>query len=224
MSKPQTMTKSQLKTMSLNALATKAGKTVTKSSSSTVSARKAALRESLESFDVDRLLELQTEMSRFVDLVTLELGEDALLPDVAKLTLMQQFLAKRDIKEFIEVVEEKIKAFVFAHIEAEYQAAGEEDPANLNGRIEVPALGKVFCKEAAGYTDPALNEDVLRQTLPPEVVAKVFTTREVVVTEHTFSLSALMAVVEENPDLMVLVGDALDPSVPKPGRLNVRDL
>lgn len=218
------MSKTALHTMSITALANRAGKSVVKAARSTVAARKAQLRADLEDFDVERLLSLQEEMARFIDLVTIPIGEDLILPDSSKLILMQQFLAKRNISEFADVIGEQVKAIVFAHIEAEAAADGEEDPANVNGSIEVPALGKKFSKEGAGYTTPTINETVLAQLLPADVVAEVFVTKEVIKVERSLDLPKLMALMGERPELMAVIGEALNPGIPKTQRLYVRDL
>jgi len=70
------LTKKGLRAIALNNLAAKANKVVAKATSrSTVAARKAALRADLEDFNVDRLLELEDKMSKFIDLVTLTYDE-----------------------------------------------------------------------------------------------------------------------------------------------------
>jgi hypothetical protein len=227
MGKTATITKASLRSMSLKALAAKTTKAVAKSTRSTVAARKAALRQDLEDFNVDRLLDLEEKMSRFIDLVTLGLGEVEILDDKSKTILMAQFLGKRDISEFTAVVGEKIKEIAFAHMNAELEAAGVEDPEAQNYVVEVPSLGKSFCREGAGHSDPSINEDALRSLLgdiDPAIVDRVFITKEVVVVQRELNLSALMAAVEEDPRLMLAVEESLTPGVLKSARLNVRDL
>jgi hypothetical protein len=227
MGKTATLSKTALRSMSLNALARKTTKAVAKVTRSTVAARKAALRADLEEFNVDRLLELQDKMGQFIDLVTLSLGEVEVLDDKAKTILMAQFLGQRDITEFTAVVKDKIKEIAFAHMDAELTAAGLENPEAHNHVIDVPALGKSFSREGAGFSDPSINEDALRSLLTdmaPEVVAKVFVTKEVLVTTHELDLSKLMAAVEEDPNLMLAVEESLTPGALKSARLNVRDL
>lgn len=220
-----TMTKAALKTMGLKALATKAGKALTPSSHrETVAVRKERLRADLEQFNVDKLLELQDKMGSFIDLVTLSLGEVEVLDERSRTILMSQFLGQRDIGEFADVVRAKIKEIAFAHIDAVLEAEGVADPANANGSIEVPALGKKFCKEGAGFSDPSINEGELAGLLPEAVVKAVFVEREVVKVERQLDLQALFAAVEADPTLMPAIQASLIEGAPKTAKLVVRDL
>jgi hypothetical protein len=225
MSTTNTLTKAALKTLSLKALATKAGRTVSAAARrETVAVRKERLRADLEEFNVDRLLDLQTKMANFIDLVTLSLGDVEMLDEKSRTVLMSQCLGQRDIGEFVEVVRGKIKEIAFAHIDAALESDGVEDPANTNGYLEVPALGKKFCKEGAGFSDPSINEGELYGLLPEAVRDAVFVTKEVVKVERQLDLQLLFAAVEADPNLMTAIASSLSEGSAKTPKLVVRDL
>lgn len=228
MGKTAVLSKAAVRAASMKGLAKKVGKVVAKGERSTVAARRAALRADLDNFDVDKLLELEEKMGKFIDLVTLTHGETEVLDDKGKTILMAQFLGQRDIGEFVSVVKDKIKEMAFAHITAELEAQGIENAEFTNGTIEVPALGKVFCREGAGFSDPSIDEDKLRALLVDmdrkDLVDELFETKEVISKEYTLDLAKLFARVEEDPTLMLVTDESLTPGAPKVGRLNVRDL
>lgn len=202
----------------------RAGKMVAKAQKSTVAARKAQLLQDLEGFNIDRLVELRDQMGSFIDLITLNLGEVELMTESQAHTLMSQFLAQRDIGEFMDVCRGRIKEVAFAHMDAELELEGVEDPENTNAVIEVPSIGKRFSREGCGYSDPSVNEVALRAALGDqwesvyveEVIPETVT--------YTLSMEKLMALVDQDPAIMEKIRDVLQPGSPKTPRLFVRDL
>lgn len=202
-------------------------------SRSTVAARKAKLRQALDSYDVDRLLELQATMTAFVDLVTetpfTAEGELVLDGDRAA-TLMKRYLDQREINELVTVVKDLIREAVFAHFDAMGRAEGLEDPENHNGTLEVPEWGKKFCREGTGYQDPKFNEVRLEQLLGEQRWAQICTEEvipEQVIPEHVernLSVEKALEMGRRDPEVMEILRDCLTPGAPKPPKLMVRDL
>lgn len=224
MSKTATLPKDAMRLLGIASLATKAGKTVAKIQRSTVATRKEELAKDLENFNVDRLLELAREMDSFVDLVTLSLGEELVLADAAKFTLLSQKLSQRNIAEFLAVVDAKIKALAFAHMDAALEAEGIEDPAAHNAEISVPALGYTLKREGAGYTDPTINEGELLQLLGDDLAEKVFTKKTVTTTSYELDLDKLFAAVEADPKIMEAVSSSLEPGGLKKAKMALKAL
>ena len=224
MSNTTAMSLEDLKAAGIKGLAKRAGKSVTKGDRSTVALRKAALAENLEAFNIDALLELQSELASFVDLITLSLGDDIVLSSSSQFTLIKQKLGQRSIKEFAEVVDAKIKAIAFAHMDAVLEAEGVEDPEAHNAEITVAAAGFSYKREGAGYTDPSINEGLLAQLLGDELVEQVFVTEKVTTVQRTLSLDKLFAAVEADPKLMLKVEQALEPGKLKNAKAVLRPI
>lgn len=202
----------------------RAGKAVAKARTSTVSARKAQLLQDLEGFNLERLIELKEEMSSFIDLITLSLGEVELMTESQAHTLMTQFLAQRDIGEFMDVCRGRIKDVAFQHITAAQKIAGAVDPENTNGHIDVPSMGKRFCREAAGVGDPSINEVLLKSILGDKW-SEVYVEEVIPETKtYVLSMEKLMDLVDSDPVVMEQIRDALIPGIPKVAKLMVRDL
>jgi len=77
--------------------------------------------------------------------------------------LMGEYLALRDITEFLDVRKAFMKSVVQAHVAEEAAAAGEAFPHNVNGSIEVPALGQQFCIEGSGWKPVTPDHDKLQE-------------------------------------------------------------
>ena len=220
----KTATKAASKSSAIQRLFDKAEKSVAKRQSSTVAARKAALMADLADFNVGRLETLKEQMGSFVDLITLGLGDVEVMTTAQAHTLMLQFLAQRDIAEFMAVCRDRIKELAFVHLDAEFADQGEEDPSSINGSIDVPSLGKRFSREGAGYADPTVNEALLKAALGDQweqVYVRTVVPETVV---YSLSMEKLMDLVDGDPAIMEKVRDALTPGAPKTARLFVRDL
>src|ERR1700752_1998364 len=101
----------------LQRLVEKSGKAVVKAKRTTVAQRKANMLADLEGFEVDRLLEIQQNMAAFLNLITMSIGTAPVLTDSEAFTLMEQALARRDIAEFLDVCNGRIKEVVFTHLD-----------------------------------------------------------------------------------------------------------
>jgi hypothetical protein len=208
----------------LQRLLERSGKEVAKKPRTTVAHRKAQLLADLEDFNVDRLVGLQQKMGAFIDLITLNLGDELVLDEGHAYTLMSQALGVRDIKEFMDVCHGRVKEYLFDHLNAIYAEQGLEDPENTNGSLEVPALGMKFCREGTGVTDPSVNDTLLKKALGSrwEEVYDI----EVIPEQRVYTLNteALWDMVKNDPDLMEAVRGALEPGVPKNGRMVIRNM
>lgn len=219
----------------LHKLAEESHKKVVASSRSTVAARKAKLLQALETYDVERLLELQKTMSDFVDLVTqnplteIASGADKILDSSRAEVLMRRFLDQREIDELVSVVKDLIRTTVFSHFDALGKAAGLEDPENHNGVLEVPEVGKKFCREGTGYKDPEIDSIKLQELLGERwsTVCTAELVPEQVIPEHveyTLSVEKALEMGRKDPEVMEILRDCLTPGAPKPARLVVKDL
>jgi hypothetical protein len=132
---------------------------------------------------------------------------------------MTQALVRRDIAEFMDVVNAAIKETAFLHLDTEFAAQGEEDPSSINGSIDVPSMGKRFAREGAGYNDPTVDEAALAAALGDRI-GEVYEEKVV----RTLSMDKLMDLVEKDPSVMEAVRDSLIPGTPKTARLVIRDL
>lgn len=210
-----------------------AAKVVASDDVSTVASRKLQLRQALESYDVDRLLALQQTMTSFVDLVTTSrlMQEDAepVLDAVQAKDLMARYLDQREINELMATVKDLIRSTVFSHLDATLRAEGVDDPANTNGTLEVPELGKRFCREGAGYKDPSLDEQRLRELLGDrwaDVCDNIDVPEQVIPAhqEQVFSVSKALKLGRTDPAVMEVLRDCVIPGAPKTPKLMVRNI
>lgn len=103
--------------------------------------------------------------------------------------------------------------------------ADEEFPEHTNGVIDVPEMGKRFCREGAGRQDSSLDEDKLRDLVGEEVWERI--TREEVIpatTVRKLDEQALIAATHENPALLEAVRESVKVGNWKSPRLWVRDI
>lgn len=199
---------------------------------STVASRKLMLRQTLEGYDVDRLLELQQTMTAFVDLVTktklisTEESSPVLDGERAK-DLMERYLEQREIDEFMTTVKDLIRETVYGHMDAVLAADGAKDPANTNGSLEVPELGRKFTREGAGYKTPTMDEGRLQEMLGDrwdEVCDDIDIPEQVIPAhkEKVLSLEKALKLGRKDPSVMEVLRDCVIPGAPKTPRLWVR--
>lgn len=199
----------------------------------TVASRKLLMRQALEGYDVERLLELQQTMAAFVDLVTQStlIAEDAspvLDGDRAK-DLMERYLEQREIDEFMGTVKDLIRETVYAHLDHVLAADGVADPANTNGVLEVPELKRKFSREGAGYKDPDIDEPRLKELLGDrwdEVCDDIDIPEQVIPAhqEQVLSIEKALKLGRKDPAVMEILRSCVIPGVPKTPRLWVRPM
>lgn len=200
----------------------------------TVAQRKEQLRQAVEAFDLDRLIELQDKASSIVDLITnneLHLdGENHVLENQLVTALMKEILVEREIKELIDMRNDVIRAAIFAHLTALAEARGEEFPEHTNGSVEVPTEGKKFTREGTGQKTPILNENKLRALLGEErweAVCDVTEVPEQVIPAHTeYSVSGekIIAAAADDPAILELVKQSLEAGGWKTPKFHIRNL
>ena len=199
----------------------------------TVATRKLQMRQVLEGYDVEKLLTLQNTMSAFVDLITdsslIKEDADIVLDGKRAQELMERFLEQREINEFMATVKDLIRETVFTHLDAVLAAGGAKDPVNTNGSIEVPELGKKFCREGAGYGDPDLDEGRLRELLGDrwdDVCDDIDIPTQIIPAhqEKVLSVEKAMKLGRKDPAVMEILRACVTPGNPKTPRLFVRNL
>lgn len=195
---------------------------------STVSERQKQWRDTLAKMDRQGLAAIRRRMAGYVALVKghdLAFSEQPRLLDrQEQVRLMDEYLAFRDIDDFLKVRREWIREVVNAHITESLAAEVEggepvhPHPEHMNGRVEVPEMGKAFVREACGPRDPRLDEDKLRQLLGEDAW------QEVCELKYEFSPERLMKLAERDPSVLEKVKDCFVDAGWKPGRFIVRDI
>jgi hypothetical protein len=189
---------------------------------STVAARKASNRQAIESFDLDRLLELQAKMTAIIDTLTAnELGSNEVVLSEDKATaLMAELLDENDVAELLTVRKEMIREAVFAHLD-------EVEGPNTNGSIPVPALGKRFSREGAGTGAPQVDEQRLAALLGDrweDACDEVFVPAQEARIERKLSVEKVLDMAQDNPEILEALRTCLAPGKPRSAKFWVRDL
>jgi len=199
---------------------------------STIASRKEALAEALSAdLDGEKLIELQETLSNYVDLLAraeVEFdGSGAELTPVQLAHLMRRDQDTRKIKELVEVVADGVKRIVFEAITAKVARENPDEPfpEYVNDDIEVPELGKRFCRERAGRKVPLIDQEKLRSALGEEKWAQVTETVHVPAhTETNLSEQKLMALATLDPSVLQTIESSLIPAGWNVGAYTVRDL
>jgi hypothetical protein len=175
----------------------------------------------------EKVKDLRKRMMNFVDDLFAKVHLDEareLTSDEAK-ALMQEFLDSRDFEIVFEARRKATKQMVFNSLTAENIRNNVPEPDNHNGYIEVPEVGKKFCREGTGRTTPFLRVWSLEEILGKEDYNKVMD--KVKVPAHTdlvFNEEKLMALCQERPELLEKVRRAIDIGVVKNPRFVIRDI
>ena len=193
----------------------------------TVSRRKADLLQDLADLNEDRLDHFQATLGEFLELATTAIAfedDSAKLLPAGQNTLMAQYLAARDIGEFVSVIRDRIKEYAFDHMDTVLDEKGVTDPAAHNAEIEVPIYGMQFKREAAGYADPTIDEEKLKVLLG-ERWKEVYT-EETIPAKKVFVLNedALINLLHSEPEMVEKLREVAVPGELKAGRLNVRNM
>ena len=214
-------------------LVKQAEREVAKAQKSTVAQRKLLSRQAIEKHDSERLADLEEKASALIATINsniIDLKKPRLLTKRKAKALLEELLAQRDLKEFLEVRKEMIREAVFNSLNIQLAAEGVEDPENTNGSIPVPELGQRLVREACGPKDPKLNEEKLELDLGEELwdqVCEIEVIPEQVIPAHTqktLSIERLMKLAESNPAILEKIRDALEVGGFKTPRFTVRNL
>lgn len=135
---------------------------------------------------------------------------------------MQSYLDGKLVAETQTAIQELVRTLVFRSMDLAAAEEGEEFPEQTNMVLDVPELGKRFCREGAGRKPASIDLDALRAAVGEELFAEI-TTEKVVVTRE-INEDALSVAVLANPELLEQVRDAVLPGDWKPARLMVRDI
>lgn len=177
---------------------------------STIADRKARWTDAVAKMDRGALAKINKLMTTYLKKVrgqTIGLNEEPrLLTEVEADDLMEEFLALRDISEFLAVRrDEFIRTAVFAHLDIE----GKD-----SGRITT-TLGQDFYRDTVADADPTLDEEGLKEALGPEKAALVF--KEKITVTEELDIEALMKLGD-----LELVRDYLQPGKPRSARFGIR--
>lgn len=148
-----------------------------------------------------------------------EAAEEGLSEDETILA-MRQVLDIKLAKEMADASYEAVKALVFRTMDVAF--ADEDFPEHTNGVLDVPELGKRFCREGAGRKEPTIDEAKLAEAFGDELFAAV--TTEKVVVARVIDEEKLAAAVAANPALMEAVRASMKSGDWKTPRLWVRDI
>ena len=192
--------------------------------------RKAAIRKAMVSADKKAVadhvaaMNAQADLFKKVAALTEEISENGATTDQAVL-LMSMITGGKMGAEMIAAAYELGKELVFRSMDQAFAEAGEEFPEHTNGALDVPELGKRFCREGAGRKDSSLDEDKLRELVGEEVWAQI--TREEVIpatTVRKIDEAALIAAAADNPALLEDVRAAVKVGDWKSPRLMIRNI
>lgn len=193
---------------------------------SNVETRKAEITKALVANQkkavADHLKALKNLAGQAAELASLDSDEMAAhgLSDEDAVLAMRQYLDIKMAKELADASYDVVKELVFQTMNVAFAEAGEEFPEHVNGYIDVPDLGKRFCREGAGRKDASLDDVKLAEIIGDELFAAI-TTEKVVVT-RVVDEDKLAAAVAANPALMEQVRAAVKTGDWKSPRLMVR--
>lgn len=142
------------------------------------------------------------------------------LDEVQAVTAMTAYLKGKLVSEGQAALQDLVRNMVFASMDLSAAEQGEEFPEHTNMTMDVPELGKRFCREACGRKDAEFDIDKLRALLGEEKFAQVTNVK----VTYEVDESALSAAVLANPTLMEELRDVIKPGEWKSPRLMVRDI
>lgn len=165
--------------------------------------------------DFHSYLTLSKSVSKFIENAA-QVG----LSDEEAILVLKQVVSGKLIKEVVDATYDAAKEAVWATMNIAFAEAGEEDPEHVNGYLDVPELGKRFCREGAGRKDSEFDMDKLRAVVGDEVF------EQITVAKVTYEVNdtALSAAILANPDLMEGLRDAVKVGGWKSPRLMIRDI
>ena len=135
---------------------------------------------------------------------------------------MDLYLKVKMATEGAEAMKDMVRSMVFCSMDLAAAEMGEEFPEHTNMEMDVPEIGKRFCREGAGRKDAEWDMNKLRALVGDEVFFSI-TTEKVKVTREVDD-QALSAAILSNPQLMEQLRDVVKPGGWKSARLMVRDI
>jgi hypothetical protein len=137
-------------------------------------------------------------------------------------TAMNLFLSVKLATEGADAMKDMVRNMVFRSMDLAAAEEGEEFPEHTNMVMDVPEIGKRFCREGAGRKDAEFDMDKLRAAVGDEVFFAI--TAEKVEVTRVVDDQALSVAILANPQLMEQMRDAVKPGDWKSARLMVRDI
>lgn len=180
-----------------------------------------------EDLPAEKVTDLRKRMMNFVDdlFAKVHLDEARELTPEESRSLMAEFLDAEEFKIVFAARREAAKTLVFNHLTAENIEKNIPEPDNHNGSIEVPELGKKFCREGTGREEPVLHHAVLLEKLDKDDYDKI-TDKERIPshTKLTVNEEKLMALCREKPAILEIVRKAITIGNVKNPNFRVRDI
>jgi hypothetical protein len=189
-----------------------------------LAARKKKLAKAVKDSDAAVLERMVDIMASYVDDVArIFPDEPRQLTRAEAHVLMQEAVQNKEVAEFVGMRKDAIRELAFMSIDEANRAKGL-DPTLHGGKLPVPSLGKVFCKEGVSAGTPSIDHGKLRELLGDDA-DKVF--REVVIPEQRETVldeAALSELAVRRPEVLMMLREALRPGTPSAGRFMIRDL
>ena len=196
-------------------------------SGNNVELRKAAMRKALKDSNnivltkyieaANDLIPLGQELSTEGDeIIANGLNEEQVV------VAMNLFLKVKLATEGADAMKDMVRSMVFRSMDLAAAEQGEEFPEHTNMEMDVPEIGKRFCREGAGRKEAEFDMKKLRALIGDEVFFAI-TTEKVEVT-RVVDDQALSVAILANPELMEKMRDAVYPGEWKSARLMVRDM
>ncbi len=137
-------------------------------------------------------------------------------------TAMELYLKVKLATEGADAMKDMVRNMVFRSMDLAAAEQGEDFPEHTNMVMDVPEIGKRFCREGAGRKDAEFDMDALRAAVGDEVFFAI--TAEKVEITRVVDDQALSVAILANPQLMEQMRDAVKPGDWKSARLMVRDI
>lgn len=180
-----------------------------------------------EDLPAEKVRDLRVRMMNFVDefFAKVHVDEARELTPAEAESLMAEFLNATEFGIAFEARRRATKEMVFNSLTAKNIKDGIPEPDNHNGWLEVPELGKKFCREGTGHKEPTLDEEQLHKLLGDANWAKV-TDEEFVPSEVRVTLNQdrFMNLARKNPEMLEYLRQCLTPGPIKSPRFQIRDI
>lgn len=147
------------------------------------------------------------------------------LTDEQAVMVMSEALDVKLIKEFVDATYDAAKAAVYRTMDAAAEEAGEEFPSQTAMVLDVPELGKRFCREGVGRKPASLDEEKLVELVGEQVWEQITSEQVIPATVvRVIDEAKLAAAVNDDPALLEQVRAAVIPGDWKTPRLMIRDI